>query len=141
MITPPLVAVVAGGITMWLAIRSYDGLVVDDYYKQGLEINQVLARDERAAALGVTADVDWLPNATRGGVLAVKWQGGTQKLAPAALDIKLIYATRAGFDRDVRALPVGEGRYEIRLPALRAGAWHVHVASDDWRLTDSLFVK
>jgi uncharacterized protein len=140
LIAPPLTAVIAGGVTLWLAIASYDGLVVDDYYKQGLEINQVLARDELATALGVTAQSTWLPHTDGTGVLAVDWQGAPHMLAPAALDIKLIYATRAGLDRDVRALPVAAGRFEVSLSALPVGKWHVHIASDDWRLTDSIFV-
>lgn len=139
-ITPPLVAVLAGGVTLWLAVRSYDGLVVDDYYKQGLEINQVLARDERAAALELTAGVEWRPETAQEGVLRVRWHGGPHELAPSALDLKLIYATRAGFDREVRVPRIDEHRYEVRLPTLRQGEWHVHIASDDWRLTESLWV-
>lgn len=136
-ITPPLIAVVAGGLTMWLAIRSYDGLVVDDYYKQGLEINQVLARDERATALALHADVEWIVSSPTEGRVVVHWDGGAAALAPATLDLKLIYATRAGFDRDVQAERVAPDRYEVTLPALRQGEWHVHIASADWRLTES----
>ena len=53
----PAVVIVAGVITLWLAVRSSDGLVTDDYYKQGLAVNQVLERDHRAAALGLRADL------------------------------------------------------------------------------------
>ena len=38
----PATAIVAGFITLWLAITSFDGLVADDYYKQGLAVNQTL---------------------------------------------------------------------------------------------------
>ena len=51
----PAVAVVSGALMLWLAITSYDGLVSDDYYKQGLAINQVLRRDKRASELGYQA--------------------------------------------------------------------------------------
>ena len=54
----PATAVVAGIITLLLAIRSNDGLVADDYYKQGLGINKVLARQEMAAKMGLKARVD-----------------------------------------------------------------------------------
>ena len=53
----PLAAVIGGFATLYLAIRSWDGLVVDDYYKKGLEINKVLARDELAQQSGYTASV------------------------------------------------------------------------------------
>ena len=53
----PAVAVVCGAVMLWLAITSYDGLVSDDYYKEGLAINQVLRRDKRAA--------NWVTGRTR----------------------------------------------------------------------------
>ena len=40
----PFVVIVAAAITVYLAVISNDGLVDDDYYKQGLAINQTLAR-------------------------------------------------------------------------------------------------
>ena len=36
----PVLAIVAGFYTLKLAIESDDGLVEDDYYKQGIEINR-----------------------------------------------------------------------------------------------------
>ena len=38
----PAIVLVAGAVTMVLAIRSDDGLVARDYYKRGLMINRVL---------------------------------------------------------------------------------------------------
>jgi hypothetical protein len=34
------IVIVAGAVTVWLAVVSNDGLVTDDYYKQGLAVNQ-----------------------------------------------------------------------------------------------------
>lgn len=39
----PAVVVVASFVTLWLAIRSPDPVVAEDYYRQGLEINKTLA--------------------------------------------------------------------------------------------------
>ncbi len=58
LIAGPGIVVVAGFVTLWLAIASDDGLVADDYYKRGLAINRVLERTQRAAALGLLATVD-----------------------------------------------------------------------------------
>ena len=57
----PLLAVVGGIITFILAINSNDGLVVDDYYKQGLEINRTLERDQNAANYELDADIQFMP--------------------------------------------------------------------------------
>ena len=44
----PFTVVVAGMITLWLALESSDGMVADDYYKRGLAINQTLSRERLA---------------------------------------------------------------------------------------------
>lgn len=53
----PAIVIVAGAVTVWLAVVSNDGLVTDDYYKQGLAVNQQLHRDHQAGNLGLHADV------------------------------------------------------------------------------------
>lgn len=44
----PAIVVVAGFITLWLAIRTPDPVVTSDYYRQGMEINQSLEAAEAA---------------------------------------------------------------------------------------------
>jgi len=41
----PALVVVASFVTLWLAMRSPDPVVAEDYYRQGIEINKQLARD------------------------------------------------------------------------------------------------
>ncbi len=65
----PAAAVLGGAVMLWLAISTYDGLVSDDYYKQGLAINQVLRRDERAAELGYRAHASLSEDGTQVRVL------------------------------------------------------------------------
>ena len=48
----PAAVLVAGAITTWIAFSTSDGLVAQDYYKQGLAVNKVLAKEEAAARLG-----------------------------------------------------------------------------------------
>ena len=55
LIAIPLSAVIMGVVMITLAIQSYSGLVVDDYYKKGKQINRVLARDKFAYELGLAA--------------------------------------------------------------------------------------
>ena len=42
-IAGPAIVVVAGFATLWLAIRTPDPVVSEDYYRQGIEINKTLA--------------------------------------------------------------------------------------------------
>ena len=55
----PATAVIAGIITIIIAIKTDDGLVKDDYYKAGLAINQTLERKQKAHDLGLSADIHW----------------------------------------------------------------------------------
>ena len=51
----PLIVVIAGIYTAWLAVQSNDGLVTDDYYRKGLAANQTIARSDEAARMGLPA--------------------------------------------------------------------------------------
>jgi len=59
----PVAVIFAGIATVWLAVVSSDGLVVDDYYKQGLAINQTLERGALAARLGYRGELRLAPDA------------------------------------------------------------------------------
>jgi hypothetical protein len=129
----PLAAVLGGSATLYLAIRSWDGLVVDDYYKQGLEINKVLARDERARRAGYRAEL-----AVDDSEVSVRLASAAGSPLPPVLRISFIDATRAGLDRTVEAPLAGDGFYRAPLPALPAGHWHVHLETPDWRIVEEL---
>jgi hypothetical protein len=45
---PPFVSVLGGVALAWAAIASDDGLVTPDYYRQGIEINRRLTREQAA---------------------------------------------------------------------------------------------
>lgn len=123
----PAIVVVAGLVTAWLAVRSQDGLVMDDYYKQGLAINQTLGRNEAAVRLGVEAQVLITDRRVR----VLLDAGGAGRGAPT---LRLVHPTRAGMDQSLKLAAVGPGVYEGRLLPLHPGRWHVVLESRDWRL-------
>ncbi|MFI5446882.1 FixH family protein [Polaromonas sp. UC242_47] len=49
-IAGPAAVVIAGFVTLWLAIRTPDPVVADDYYRQGININQALAARDKSLA-------------------------------------------------------------------------------------------
>jgi len=129
---PPAAAVVMGIVMVVLAVRSDDGLVVDDYYKRGLAINQVLDREARAAALGLVATLSFSPDRDRVRVL-LSIEG--QRAAPATL--RLVHPTRAGQDQTVALAPGAGGVLEGALARVPPGTWRL-VLEDPagaWRLT------
>lgn len=44
-IAGPAVVVVAALATAWIAVRSPDPVIAEDYYQQGMNINKTLARE------------------------------------------------------------------------------------------------
>lgn len=130
----PGVVAVAGVVTIWLAVDSFDGLVEDDYYKQGLGVNQRIQRDHQAAALGLTAD---LMLGGDGRQLRVVLAAQPGVALPPALDLRLTHPTRPGADQRLSLAQGVGGFYEGTLGAPVSGRWKVTVEElqAGWRLT------
>eukprot|EP01030_Chromulinospumella_sphaerica_P001121 gene1121-1096_t len=54
-IAGPLIVIVAGFVTLWLAISRPDPVVAEDYYRQGIEINKTLVAPEKSLAPALKA--------------------------------------------------------------------------------------
>ncbi len=137
LIAIPACAVVAGFVTLALAIATDDGLVVDDYYWQGKQINRVLSRDRAAATHALSADLSF--DYARGMVQAQLHARETASLPPR-VRLALLHATRAGFDRRLELDRTPKGNYYSTLPALAPGHWYVQLEAEDWRLFGSMRV-
>lgn len=127
----PGIVVVAGFVTAWLAVVSNDGLVVDDYYKQGLGINQRLQRDHQAAAMGLHADV------MRSGQQLRLLIGSTKDARlPEVISLKLAHPTQAGQDQLVKMTSEGQGFYGGQMALEITGRWVVSLEdpAGNWRL-------
>lgn len=130
----PFVVVVAGLITAYLAVQSNDGLVDDDYYKQGLAVNQVTARDQLAVKLGLQAEV--MLN-VEGEKIRVLLRGKPDAVLPQVLKLRAVHPTRAGVDQVVLMPADGAGSYSGKLSTPLKGRWHIALEDEksEWRLT------
>lgn len=141
LIALPSAVVVAGFITLYLAISSDDGLVEDDYYQRGKEINRVLDRDQAALRYGLQAQ------------LRLQAEGEDERISlelspgkagagmlPERLTLKLLHATRSGQDVDVSLVRMPDGLFHGVLPRLAQGRWYLQLADSDWRLTGDLHI-
>ncbi len=127
----PFVVVVAGFVTAWLAVSTSDGLVSADYYKQGLQVGQTLARSERAVELGLAAHVKVTAE-----TLSVRLVSNAAAfIPPGRLIVTVSHPTRAGLDQ-TRQLERTDDRYSaaFRLPA--SGHWLITIEDEaaGWRL-------
>lgn len=128
----PAIVIVAGAITLWLAIASNDGLVTDDYYKRGLTVNQSLDRERQAAQLGLQADL--MRSAT--GLRLLLRSDGTTVILPNELTLKLAHPTRSGQDQSVLMTAEGQGFYSGQLSSEISGRWLLSIEdpAGKWRL-------
>lgn len=126
----PALVVVAGCYTLWLAIASNDGLVADDYYKQGLAINKTLTRERAAIAAHYEARVLFAPSRSRVRIML------TGAELPQSLTLRLLHPTRAGMDYSTRLDSVASGVYEGTLDVRSPGRWRVSLEDGGatWRL-------
>ena len=123
----PAAVVLAGAITAWIAFATRDGLVAEDYYKRGLAINKVLAKEATAARMGISLAVSLEPKHLR-----ISLQGD----APPALFVHLVHATREANDLRLRLARAADGAYEAELPALAPGHWRAVIEEPQgrWRI-------
>ena len=130
----PASAVIAGAVMLVLANATWDGLVADDYYQQGMQINRSLARDAEAARLGLEAAVSFpalgVVEARVAGV-----HGAAAALSGDRLNLRFARASRAGKDVRVPMTRDAAGIWRGTLPAIAPGRWYVELGNDLWRLT------
>ena len=129
----PAIVIIAAFATLYLAVRTEDGLVVHDYYRQGLAINATLARDERARTLGVQATLVLSPQRVK--VTLVGRIG-----APTRLLLRLVHPTRVGQDHSIILTPRQAGTYAAEVRPIDPGPWQVVIEDEivGWRLTGTL---
>jgi hypothetical protein len=127
----PGIVIIAGFVTAWLAVTSNDGLVTDDYYKQGLTVNQRLQRDNAAGKLGLHADIMRSDKGVRLILAAAE-----SAAMPKAIVLKLAHPTRAGYDQSVELNNEGAGFYSGKLSEDISGRWLVSIEdpAGQWRL-------
>lgn len=133
----PFIVVIAAFYTAWLAVKSNDGLVTDDYYKKGLSANQTIARSEQAARMGLVAGVRVTSD-----TLSVRLQASDKSFVmPPTLVVTISHPTRAGLDQSRVLVRQGElYSGEVRLPA--AGHWLVLLEDERkvWRLMGNVIL-
>jgi hypothetical protein len=136
LIALPTTAVLAGVATLMIAMHEPDGVVDDDYYKHGLAINRVIERDQRAAAMGLSAAISL--NAEQGRSMVVLT--AREPLDDETISLKFLHPTRANQDYEVHLRRSVAGVYLGDFKALAAGNWHVQIEDEDgkWRLTGRL---
>lgn len=131
LIAIPAVAVAASLVTVWIAVSTSDGLVVDDYYQEGKAIEKTMARSVLAARLGLAAEVT-----IRAEEIVLGLSATDAASMPETLLLTISHPTRAGHDQSL-VLTRRDGVFVAPLAPLSAGRWHLQLedGARTWRMT------
>ena len=118
-------------LMIYSAITSENSLVSDNYYKDGLAINQSLSMDQKAQDLNLSAILKFNE---KGRVTAVL--SGDLTTQPPFLTLKLLHPTLDGRDIQVKLLPEPGNTYSTLLESPLKGRWYIDIIAHDsiWRL-------
>lgn len=137
LIALPASAVLGGMVTIWIAVDSDDGLVVDDYYKRGLEINRKLDRDRAANKYDLVANVQISESQN---MINVHLHANDEFLNPTKIILNFLHPTIKGQDQQLVLHDSAGGIYTGVLPPLINGNWYIQIEADDWRLLEEIFI-
>ncbi|MBS3668522.1 MULTISPECIES: FixH family protein [Halomonadaceae] len=117
-----------------MSIKSFDGMVVqEDYYEHGKAINMVLAKQEQARALNLSAELRLDPLTSD---IVVDLRGDAR---PDELYLDLIFPTENDRDQSFVLEHVRDGRYITQGPDNLRYRWYLQIQPEqegaDWRLT------
>lgn len=132
----PAAVVVASLATAWIAWGTSDGLVTENYYKEGLAVGETIAQSAKATEWGVIARMTMTADAVK---VSLSGDAGAGYATPKAVKLTLSHPTRAGLDQS-QVLPAGPDGYSGKLHLPASGHWLVLIEDDSksWRLMASV---
>ena len=132
----PASAVVAGLITVAIAFKYSDSLVKDNWYKDGMAINQQLDKQKQAKALGISAQV----NLDRDKKHLLFTLHNVDGLKTNTVNISFAHPTQPEKDQEHQAFYTPQGQFVIQLPVIPTGFYHITInaQNSEWQLTGNL---
>lgn len=127
----PIAVVIAGFNMLYIAMSNPPSMVVDDYYKEGLAINQSLQLDKTASALNLVADVQFDVSQRRVSVI-VKGSTVSQSLL-----LKMMHPTSESQDADIVLTQQADGVYIGQYDAELLHRYYLRLLplpEKDWRI-------
>jgi len=132
----PGTSIVAGIIFLMISIKTWDGLVVDDYYKEGRAIVMTIDRLALAGELGLSAGLS-----IRDDSLTVKLTATDPASVPEAIRLTIAHPTRGGMDQELVLRQHG-GVFTGVIAPLHPGRWlfQIEDESRSWRMNGAAYL-
>ncbi|MET1253851.1 FixH family protein [Aliikangiella maris] len=124
-ISLPLISVVAGIITYQLAATDPHSMVKDDYFKEGLAINQSIEKLQKAKTLNLSANITTDQSSQ---LITLKLTGNHSNIQ--SLQLIFSHPTQANLDQAVSLEKLGDNEFIAQIPNLPKAYWHVRISDD-----------
>lgn len=118
------------GIFLWTAITTFPGEDVEKSYLTGLSYNQEIARRERQAEEGWSAEIGLEGPASHQEIRIRMSQGDGSALSASAATLLMRHPADRAFDRTLETVPTGRGEYTAPVADLAPGIWVVQFSAD-----------
>lgn len=128
----PAASIIYCIVALTLSLTTHTSMVVDDYSKEGLGINQSLARDARAAEMGLQA----LIQQTGRNLDVTLTSTNGNSVNPEYLVLQLFHPTMGDQDRVIQLTSVSGGHYRGQVAGTINGRWYLDISgpSAEWRI-------
>lgn len=133
----PLTAVVAGITTIFIAQNNAVALVSDNYYKDGLAINQNKLLEQKAAELGIIAEL----LVTSGSSICTIQLSGKHN-NPSEIKLTLLHPTLPNLDQQIQLLKTSNNVYQVDCTLPMKGKWYVSITNPKrtWEIKQYAFL-
>lgn len=121
---PLIFIIILCGFTVTTAFYYADDVVTDNYYKDGVMINQLFQQDERAEALGLTATITF-DRKTREVLVLLKHAKPLQNELPKQLLLFMDNPVKKNKDQHVLLQEVSAGEYRAALQSPPEYSWYL----------------
>lgn len=122
--SPLIYIMIMCSITVTIALKGADDVIIDNYYKEGRMINQTLEQDKHASELGLTANVTF-DRVTGEVLLVIPNAPEDAAVMPQELLLMMGHPVKAEKDQLVTLTATGPGRYRGELKAEPEYSWYL----------------
>ena len=122
--SPLIYIVIMCSVTVTIALKGADDVIIDNYYKEGRMINQALEQDKRAKALGLTGDLSF--DRTTGEIsLTIANPPTDATLMPEHLLLMMGHPVKAAKDQLITLVAIAPGKYRGELITEPDYSWYL----------------
>lgn len=118
------------GIFLWTAITTFPGEDVEKSYLTGLGYNQEIARRERQAEEGWSAEIGLEGPATHQEIRIRMSKRDGSALSASATSLLIRHPADRALDRMLELAPLGGGEFAAPVTDLASGIWTVQFSAD-----------